>query len=577
MRRLIWPRLAALFTAIISLVEAAAEPGAAPGARPASPHFTRWHETAALHGVHEVFLVRDYTPDRPFDLEVQVTFTPSSGAANAKTVEAFYDGGNVWRARVYVSETGRWTWSSRCAADAKLDGKQGTFEAVKTSLRGRLLPHPRNPSQWITENGKWFLNLNDTAYLLFLDRDGLGQEVSFADFQHYVRDVSVMGLTSIRSMMACAYNSPQTVFFESNRVESLDLERFQRTDSRLQWMLDHYPDVYVQLIVLPLPQGWGKDDQGWHALPVEARQRLLRHVVARFAAFPQIFWLVTNDAHYGPEFPNNNAQAHEVGQFLLAHDPWNHPRSTGAHRGREFPFPEEPWATYLHLERSYDLNADGLEPHRRWNKPVFNGEDRYESDHAESYDPFDMRYFQRRLFWSWLLAGGSANYGGRFCVVHPYSETGSRAAFFRYARVTHFRRLTGLDSAPFIRPFFESRGIDLGDFTPDNALVRDAGVSNTVAAPKLMPRGFDEFLVYHPNAAANGQAARAAPDRPARLTIDLTQARGSFLAEWYRPHDGVVATARKVRGGAVSAFTAPWPEGDVVLRLYRAGNTNAHP
>jgi hypothetical protein len=92
-----------------------------------------------------------------------------------------------------------------------------------------------------------------------------------------------------------------------------------------------------------------------------------------------------------------------------------------------------------------------------------------------------------------------------------------------------------------------------------------------------MRRGFDEFLVYHPNAAADGQGARAIPDKPARLTIDLTRAQGSFLVEWYRPHDGLGATARKVRGGAVSEFTAPWPEGDAVLRLNRAGNTNAHP
>ena len=561
--------LAALFTAIFSPSEAVAEPGAAQRTRPASPHFTRWNETAALYGVHEVFLVRDATPESPFDLPVQVTFTPSSGAANARTVEAFYDGGNVWRARVYVSEAGRWTWASRCATDPKLDGRQGAFSAGVSPLRGRLLPHPRNPAQWITEDGRWFLNLNDTAYLAFLNRDGLGNEVSFRDFQHYVRDVHAQGITSIRSMMACAYDSAPDVFFESNRLEQLNLERFQRTDSRLQWMLDHYPGLYVQMILLPLPQGWGKDDQAWHGLPREARDSLLRHVVARFAAFPQIFWLVANDAHYGPEFPQNNEQAREVGNFLLERDPWKHPVSTGAHRGREFPFPEEAWATYIHLERSYDLNAEGMESHRRWNKPVFNGEDRYESDHAESYDPFDMRYFQRRLFWSWLFSGGSASYGGRFCVVHPYSETGSRAAYFPYARVTHWRPLTGLDSAPHIRGFLEPRHLDLGDFQPDPRLVSDAGSPAPVAQPKLLRRGFEEFIAYHPNAAANGQQATAARERTAQLRLDLTAAEGSFRSEWYRPHDGASLDGKKVRGGGVRDFPAPWPGVDVILRVWK--------
>ena len=143
-------------------VPAVGTDSAAPAA--ARQNFTRWYQTASRFGVHEVFFKRDHTLERPFVLAVQVTFTPPSGDASARNVEAFHDGGTVWRAQVYVSESGRWAWVSRCAADPKLDGRHGAFEAAPSSLRGRLLAHPRSPKQWITENGKWFLNLNDTAY-----------------------------------------------------------------------------------------------------------------------------------------------------------------------------------------------------------------------------------------------------------------------------------------------------------------------------------------------------------------------------------------------------------------------------
>src|SRR5262245_55610133 len=87
---------------------------------------------AIKFGVHEVVLTGDGAVANPFDTQVTVTFAPSSGAGQARTVPAFYDGENTWRARVYVSEVGPWRWESRCATDARLAGKSGTFEAAES-------------------------------------------------------------------------------------------------------------------------------------------------------------------------------------------------------------------------------------------------------------------------------------------------------------------------------------------------------------------------------------------------------------------------------------------------------------
>ena len=84
-------------------------------------------------------LTGDGQVTNPFDTVATVQFTPPSGAANAKTVWAFYDGENTWRARVYLSEIGDWTWSSTCEMDAGLHGKSGKFQCEPSNLRGRLL------------------------------------------------------------------------------------------------------------------------------------------------------------------------------------------------------------------------------------------------------------------------------------------------------------------------------------------------------------------------------------------------------------------------------------------------------
>jgi Domain of unknown function (DUF5060) len=61
---------------------------------------------------------------------------PPSGARNAVTVDAFYDGGNTWRARVYVGETGKWAWASTCETDRRRNGQSGDFVAEGSTLRG---------------------------------------------------------------------------------------------------------------------------------------------------------------------------------------------------------------------------------------------------------------------------------------------------------------------------------------------------------------------------------------------------------------------------------------------------------
>ena len=79
--------------------------------------------------------------------------------------------------------------------------------------------------------------------------------------------------------------------------------------------------------------------------------------------------------------------------------------------------------------------------------------------------------------------------------------------------------------------------------------------------PKLMERGHAEFLVYHPNAAADDKASRVDEAKTARMRIDLKNAPGTFQIEWFRPYDGVAQKAGTVDGGIEREFVAPWKGG----------------
>ncbi|MGH2500842.1 MAG: DUF5060 domain-containing protein [Candidatus Limnocylindria bacterium] len=89
-----------LLDPIILLSLTCAVAGGATGLTPDS-------ESARRFGVFEIALSGDGAVTNPFDTQVTVTFTPPSAGKRASTVHALYDGDNTWRARVYVSETGR--------------------------------------------------------------------------------------------------------------------------------------------------------------------------------------------------------------------------------------------------------------------------------------------------------------------------------------------------------------------------------------------------------------------------------------------------------------------------------------
>lgn len=548
--------------------------------------------------VYEVLLRGEVSARNPFDAVVTAEFVPPSG--RAQTVHAFYDGADLWRARVYVSETGEWRWSSRCTIDRRLDGQSGSFTASGSSKsRGRLLPHSRNSRQWMTEDGRWFLNLSDTAYFLLSPHDASGAKVSDDDVKEYVRDASNHGITSLRCFSMIGpkgfleggsgfMQSWRDAIFENDELNRLRLDHFQVADRRLRWLLDDHPEIYVQFILFPRGSRWRQDDQLWNKFTLAQKEQVMRYMIARYAAYPQLFWLIVNDAHYAPDrivlpgqadmpgafkaaaYPNNIALAREVGSYFRQHDPWQHPLSTGAARQVDFIYGNEPWATYIHLEDAHDLGATRYEEYHRFGKPVFLGEDRYEQSQSDR-DPRDMNYFQRRLFWSWLLAGGSANYGGRWWVVHPYSQTGRRATRPpRGGQGTEYTaRLTGLDSVRFIRDYFTVRGIELSEFEPAPALVQDSGGAKAIRAPKLMRRGDDEFLIYHPNAAADGRDACVDAATTPSVVVNLNAVSGTFAVEWYRVTDGTAKNDGVVEAGGFRTLRSPWHGEDCVVRLRR--------
>lgn len=543
--------------------------------------FTRGRAEAHKFGTHEIELTGNGSVENPFNTLATVTFTPPSGKARAKTVDAFYDGGNIWRARVYVTEVGEWSWRSQSNTDVGLDGKSGRFTAVKRALRGLLKLNPANPKQWMTDNGRWFANVSDTGYRLF-------HGVEAPLWQQFIRDSAERGITSMRTASLGGWGgTPDVSDYADHWVWNdpwagganpdytrFDLGKFQTTDERLIWSFDTYPDLYYQLILFGL-KNYGTDDTGerWFEIPQTARDNTMRYMIARWSAFPNLFWLIVNDMHSSEGFSSNRAFAREVGQYFTGHEPWRHLISSGPNRGVGFPFTgveDRSWCSYIYIEDADAVGATQIQTYGFDSVPlhVFMGEDYYEQDHSHYTDP---NFFFRWLQWSWLIEGGSANYCGRWGVIHPYTQTSrSDLAWFGIEGLEYTgEQLVGLDSMRFVTRYFKDRKLELGSFLPDDSLVTDLDGRTDRLRPVATRRDSKEIVVYHPNAVASSYDAALDSARAARIRVDLTSFRGSYKVTWYRPVDGVAKAGGSVKGGAPRDLVAPWVGVDVVLRLVK--------
>jgi hypothetical protein len=303
---------------------------------------------AALFGVYEVVLTGTGGVANPFNTQATVTFTAPSG--NSVTVNDFFDGGNTWRARVYVTEAGPWHWTASSADDPGLNGASGIFRALDTGLPGLLQANPSNAKAWITSRGQPFGYIGDAAWVLF------NQNPTFSpDYQDFVNDAARQGINTLGpvGLLGCWGSvNPSVPGLGDNDPwvpgdkTYYDLSKFDTSDSRIEWIFNSHPELYIQ------GQWIGTEWQynnTWENLPQAVRANSLNYMLARWGAFPNMIWLVSEDQY--TDQASTQAFNRDVGNYLAAQEVWKHPLSTESING-SFAFTtasDLKWVDYISL------------------------------------------------------------------------------------------------------------------------------------------------------------------------------------------------------------------------------------
>lgn len=497
--------------------------------------------TALHRGVWELVIDADAALEvQPFETAMRVGFTRPDGTE--VTVDGFHERSSQFRARAYCDVAGTWQWHSE-SRFSELNGKSGRFDVGPSQLPGKLRIHPDDPHQFAYDDGSWFLHIGDTGYRCVTDTE--------PEWQAYIDQAVRMGATKIRTWFCRSRGTVGALFADDRK--SLDLTYWREIDRRLIYALGRYPQIQFQLI----PYGEDTGELRRYGKGDAASQAIARVSQARWSAFPNVSWCISNDREMiapGTELKHQGvpvAVIDRIGQDMHAREPWGTLLTNHQSRGKGYSFCKAAWSSVVTLEDMDQVDGTLIATYRsRCSSPVVNDEDRYEH-HRQ---PMHPRYFFRRLMWASLFSGGHATYGG-LRTYEPYDgKLRGVQGYFDACATGKLHR--GAHDFRHIHAFFKRAGLTLDGWIPDDALT-----GGNPAKSKCCAKG-GSLLLYLANPTGTQPETDSAAKRSVKCSVRLGP--GFYTVRWFDPRNGVFV-GNEVVEGPDAVLTSPGPADWVVL------------
>jgi hypothetical protein len=366
-----------------------------------------------------------------------------------------------------------------------------------------------------------------------------------------------VGFTKIRAWFCQGRSDVQALFAEQR--SEMNLPYWQEIDRRLTYALNEHPHVIFQLI----PYGEDTAEIGRYGQGDRAALLAGKCAQARFSAFPNIYWCLSNDRHIVYRDPMRGRDVSpyvidKMGRDFRRREPWGTLITNHQQRFQGYSFVDAPWSDIITLEDLDEVAGAVILQYRQLgDDPVVLDEDRYELYRP----PVHPQYYFRRLMWASLLSGGSATYGG-LKTYEPYD--GELCGVQGYTDAVQAGKLVGgAHDFRHIHQFFADTGVTLVGMEPADAM---AGYRPHEC--KCIAND-DHIIAYLQNPdAAEPEKADVAKTR-ASLRIHLP--RHVYDVRWYQPTTGrwvEDSEVKQIAGGFDRTLKAPFA-GDAVLWLRR--------
>ena len=361
------------------------------------------------------------TGGNPFtDYEIRGRFT---GEKEDVTVSGFYDGNGIWKIRFMPSFSGAYRYTvSGTFAEAE---SSGFFTVMEPSAGNHGPVRIAGKHHFAYADGTPFYPLGTTCYVWTQQPDSRIEETLCSLKEARFNKIRFCILPKHYD-----YNlgEPRTYPFEGTPMDSsvLTKENFWEFTGKAEG--NHFDltrpnpahfqhlekcilalqniGVEADLIVMHPYDRWG-----FSCMPREADDLYWRYVIARFAAFRNVWWSLANE--YDLLKAKTEEDWEHYADLLVRNDPYGHLRSI--HNCIPFYDHTRPWITHCSIQRQ-DLyrGAEYTDEWReRYGKPVVLDEIAYEGNIQHGWGNLTGEEMVRR-FWEGAVRGGYPGHGETF-------------------------------------------------------------------------------------------------------------------------------------------------------------------
>ncbi len=317
------------------------------------------------------------TAKRPYDnpyMDVTVTISLSGPGGRRMRLEAFWDGGNIWRFRFAPPAPGLWRWRSSAnpPGDPGLHGISGIIRALPNpKSHGFVTVSRKFPHHFAFADGTPFY-FSGCNYLREIDKVVPGGTFREERIRHLFATRAQQGFTVVWWMnwllnkplfrLRQQANEGGPVFYDYD-LRRINPNYFKGTDRRVRLALSYGLRPTFSI-------GW--PDQGHLQLPRPLLERGWRYIIARYCAY-DVTWVL-----FG-EFEEAGRNAVEItrhfARLTRLYDPYRHPLTTHTVDSNN-EFARDDWLDFIvHQSQNWRL----IEADWAFGKPIVNSEWYYEN------------------------------------------------------------------------------------------------------------------------------------------------------------------------------------------------------
>ena len=205
------------------------------------------------------------------------------------------------------------------------------------------------------------------------------------------------------------------------------------------------------ILFRPYDKGkWGFDMAGQ-----EVNRSFARYMVARYAAFRNIWWSLANENSFIENL--NDEDWDDLFKLVQEKDPYQHLRSI--HNADRIYDYTKPWVTHVSYQYYNVVKAPfGTSILRDiYRKPIVNDEINYEGDIDSRWGQLTGEEMVFR-FWNAVIGGGYATHGETY-KVSPWISYGGTLTGFSPSRIGFLRKIVESNPVGYLEPidhFFEN-------------------------------------------------------------------------------------------------------------------------